>query len=147
MELKQLTLLDKLILLSLDDDKGTFIPESFEMEYGISAALLLELALADKIQIENQKVIVANDVPIQDTILNEFLLRITRTDGILPIHDWIERFASHAEDVQEKVLDRLLDANILRKQELSEVTVPEISSLTRRSIMKSLRGELLCLSL
>jgi hypothetical protein len=44
-----LTLIDQLILLALDDHKGNLIPDSTTFSYALAGALILELALEEKL--------------------------------------------------------------------------------------------------
>lgn len=55
-----MNLVDKLILLALDDDKGTFAAQPIALQYGLAGAVILELFLQERIKIVDKKVIIKN---------------------------------------------------------------------------------------
>ena len=59
-----LTLIDQLTLLALDDHKGNFIPDSTTFSYALAGALILELILEEKISVSDDyiKVIDKNSI-------------------------------------------------------------------------------------
>ena len=44
-----LNLIDQLTLLAIDDARGTFIPDSTSYSYALAGALILDLALKEKV--------------------------------------------------------------------------------------------------
>ncbi|GAA4826538.1 GOLPH3/VPS74 family protein [Algivirga pacifica] len=113
----KLTLIDQLVLLALDDEKGTFVSESYEMNYGIAAAILLELTLAEKIQIHEKRIQVLNKEAVANPILNRYLEEILDTRKEHTVTHWLERFAEKASLIKEDTLQHLVEQKILQKKE------------------------------
>ena len=69
----ELNLVDKFILLALDDDKGTFAREPFALTYGLAGAILLELSFKEYIDVVDKKVILRNHKRVGDPFLDSCL--------------------------------------------------------------------------
>ena len=65
-----LNLLDKLFLLALDDEKGTFVSDSEVFGYCIAGAILFELSIKERIQIVENKVKIVNKEKLNDEVLD-----------------------------------------------------------------------------
>ena len=52
-----LNLIDKFLLLALDDEKGKFNSGPFALTFGLSWAIFLELSLRESISIVDKKVV------------------------------------------------------------------------------------------
>jgi Golgi phosphoprotein 3 GPP34 len=75
------TLADDLLLVLLDPATGKPRTEGIKLDYGLAGALLLELALAMRIDVVGAKprkaqVVVVNDAPIEDDVLAEAARRV-----------------------------------------------------------------------
>lgn len=104
-----MNLLEELVLLAYDDD-GRRIVEGTRLDYTLGGALLVELALAERIGVEGGRVVVLNTTPVDDGLVTQALNRI-RTDGRdrKPGH-WVRKLA---EGVRQPVLDRLVAGEVL----------------------------------
>ena len=66
----RLNLVDELVLLALDDDKGEFVSNPITFGYGLAGALIFQLYVNGSIEISNKKVTVKNADTTGDNILN-----------------------------------------------------------------------------
>lgn len=112
-----LTLIDQLTLLALDDHKGNFIPDSTTFSYAIAGALILELILEEKINISEDFVKVTNRDKTGDQVLDDHIQMIYESKKQRKIKNWIDRFGQKSEKIKQATLDKLIDQRILEKKE------------------------------
>lgn len=113
-----LNLAEELLLLALDTDTGELIlPVTTSIPYGISGAILLELFNRDKIVLENNLVIVKNLDKLYDKILNEVLELFKKEKESKDLKYWVKKIIIEFPDLIEKVINNLVDKNILKKEE------------------------------
>ncbi|MEU7716975.1 GOLPH3/VPS74 family protein [Streptomyces tibetensis] len=89
------TLGEQLLLLSLDDESGA-AKESAKVAPAISAALLVELALAGRIDVADDKVTVVDTTPLGDPALDTALAEVAGRDKPGRTRDWITRLKTDA---------------------------------------------------
>ncbi|WDV51852.1 GPP34 family phosphoprotein [Streptomyces coeruleorubidus] len=89
------TLGEQILLLSLDDESGA-AKESAKVAPAVSAALLVELALAGRIDVTDDKVTVADATPLGDPALDSALADIAGRDKPGTTKDWITRLKTDA---------------------------------------------------
>jgi len=112
-----LNLLDKLFLLALDDEKGTFVSESEVFGYCIAGAILFELSIKERIQIVENKVKIANKEKLNDEVLDYCLEIISDSKKDRIVSHWIESIGSKEGSLRKKVLDKLISLEILEEKE------------------------------
>lgn len=105
------TLAAELALLSYDD-AGTNRLGTPKLDYGLAGAVLLELALAGRVEVIDGKVVVVDPGPVGSPLLDDLLGRIARDDKRRKPKDWITRLT---KGLRERVLDDLVDAGVLRR--------------------------------
>ena len=113
----KLNLIDKLTLLALDDDKGTFITAPLYFTYGIAGAIILELTLKNKIEIVDKKVIVKSRRAVGEPLLDLFLNKIIQSKKQRSLSHWIQSFGNKERDIKKETLKKLMTHGILTKRE------------------------------
>ena len=113
----ELNLVDKFLLLALDDDKGTFASEPFAMTYGLAGAILLELSLKESITIVDKKVILKSQRRVGDALLDKYLELITNSKKDRYIMHWVQTFGNKERAIKKEILDKLILKGILTKRE------------------------------
>jgi hypothetical protein len=103
-----LGLAEEIVLLGLDDDTGK--PVSYNASYAVSAAILAELVLRDRIRVEDGQVHVTDGTPTGDDVLDQALHRIRESSKTSLAH-WIRTEA--ADHQRDRILQRLVGAGIL----------------------------------
>src|SRR5690242_6826033 len=107
-----MNLAEEFLLLAYDDD-GTPLTDGTHLDNGLGGALLLELALAGRVDVADKKVVVLDSAATGDPMLDGALGRIRAEDrGRRPGH-WVTKFA---KDTRPQVLDRLVGSGVLTVQ-------------------------------
>jgi Golgi phosphoprotein 3 len=113
-----LTLAEELLLLAVDDEKGNVLSaSSMGLDYGLSGAVLMELILRDKVRSEGKKLIVVDSGPTGDDILDEALTRIQQAKRPRNTESWVSKMTGVVKNLRGRLLDRLIENGILRKEE------------------------------
>ena len=112
-----LNLLDKLFLLALDDEKGTFVSDSEVFGYCIAGAILFELSIKERIQIVENKVKIVNKEKLNDEVLDYCLEIISDSKKSRKVNHWIETIGYKEGSLRKKVLNKLISLEILEEKE------------------------------
>ena len=113
----ELNLVDKFILLALDDDKGVFAQEPFALTYGLAGAILLELSFKEYISIVDKKVVVRSHKRIGDPFLDTFLGHLTKSKKNKSLSYWIQSFGNKERSIKKDILDKFIRKGLLVKRE------------------------------
>ena len=111
-----LDLLEEFLLIALDDERGGFVIGSTALHYGFGGAVLLELALRNKIEIDGEKVILVDDCMETEPAINK-AIELIKASKVEKVKRWIEVLAKKAGDFKEDTLQRLINKGILSKEE------------------------------
>jgi Golgi phosphoprotein 3 len=113
--MKQLTLADEILVLMLRDDTGEIKRECTNVaNVAIAGGILMELSLLGKIDSDMTSLFVIDRNPTGDDLLDEALEKIAAEPKTWPSAWWIERLGDRRENLVQRVLDRLVQAGILR---------------------------------
>ncbi|UAM98890.1 GPP34 family phosphoprotein [Polaribacter litorisediminis] len=112
-----LNLIDKYLLLALDDEKGSFNSGPFALTYGFAGAIFLELSLRECVSIVDKKVVVNNFKRIDDTFLKKYVDLIKNSNRERSLKYWIQKFGNKERDIKKETLDKLISKGILVKRE------------------------------
>ncbi len=113
-----LTFVEEILLLMLDDQDGRLVdlPRS-AMNGVIAGAVLMDLAMHDRIDSDLQELRVVDRTPTGDPLLDTTLASLSAAQGGRNSSAWVEEVARDADDLREKALARLVSRGILRKEE------------------------------
>lgn len=113
-----LTFVEEILLLMLDDQDGRLVdlPRS-AMNGVIAGAVLMDLAMHDRIDSDLQELRVVNKTPTGDPLLDGTLASLSNAPNGRNSSAWVEEVARDADDLREKALARLVTRGILRKEE------------------------------
>ncbi|MYR46551.1 GPP34 family phosphoprotein [Streptomyces sp. SID5910] len=106
------TLGEQIMLLSLDDTTGAPQLQS-QSEFMISSASVLELALADRVRIEDDRLVVTDPTPPGVPALDTALARIAAADEPKDVQAWIFELREEAVDGARQ---GLLDKGVIREE-------------------------------
>jgi hypothetical protein len=115
MPVPDFSLQEEFLLLCLNDDTGRF--ETMFLGYGLNAAGLGELLLADRLRLENDKVKVADATPTGDEVLDTALTRLAMSKRIRALSWWVWRLYKQPATAQEILVPRLIRRGILTQRE------------------------------
>ena len=112
-----LTLMEELLLLALNDEKGNLVSSATALPYGLNGAILLELALAEKIDIDNKKLVVIAAPPTGNDLLDKALGILAGAPKNKPVKYWVVRLSSAMKGLKNELLEKLIEKEILVEQE------------------------------
>ena len=108
---------EEIVLLSLRDDDGKFVPvPAMSMQHALAGAVLMDLALENRIDTDPENLILVDSTPVGDSLLDPTLAMIAAGDQ----HDaryWVEQTARQADDIKDAALARLIERGILEQHE------------------------------
>lgn len=115
-----LTLSEKLLLLALNDEKGSVVfSASTALPYGLAGAILLELYLKDFISFRDDKVKVESRNDTGNEILDDALSLIIENNKLHDAKYWVQKLYSKISDLQERIANNLVSKKILTKEKHS----------------------------
>ena len=103
---------EEFALLAYRDD-GTPLTDGIHLDNGLGGALLLELALAEKVDVVAKKVVVLDPAPTGDPLIDEALRRVAEDQKARKPGHWIGKFAKGA---RAQVLDQLVTDGVVRRE-------------------------------
>ncbi|MCG8581472.1 MAG: GPP34 family phosphoprotein [Bacteroidales bacterium] len=112
-----LNILDKLVLLALDDEKGTFVSDSMVFGYCLAGAVIFELSIRDRIKIVDGKIRIVKEKRLNDEVLDYCLDIISDSKKDRKINHWIEILGNKEGSIRKIVLDKLISLKILQERE------------------------------
>lgn len=113
-----LTFPEEVMLLLLDDKDGRFFPvPDLSLHCALAGAVLMELALADRIDTDVQSLMLVDGTPTGDNLLDPTLKRIAETPGTRSARFWVETMSVDAETIRDEALSRLVGKGILGRSD------------------------------
>ncbi len=107
---------EELLLLALDDEKGTIVDKT-SIKYGLVGALLMDLALLNKIDTDLENLMIVDTSPTGDDILDDVLTQIAQSDRTRTTAYWLVHLSQNSNTIKERLLDRLIQKGILKREE------------------------------
>ena len=108
------SLAEELFLLLLDEQSGALrpiAPRAASLAFG--GAVLMELQLANRIDSDPESLVLIDPAPLGDDLLDPALAEIAAAEDRRDLVFWVERAAAWGDDVEEKVIARLVQRQIL----------------------------------
>ena len=97
----KLRFVEEIILLLLEDEGGRFIRvPSWSINYALAGAVLMDLALEDRIDTDLDSLVLLDSSPLGDSLLDPTLAEIAASEPHDTRH-WVEHIAERAEELQE----------------------------------------------
>jgi len=164
----RLTLLEEVILVGIKDKEGYTSFWNDNISSGLRGAMLIELALRGRITLDNtgmrkrsllsRRVIMKNDTPCGDILLDEALRHVKETDPPETCQSWIELLSGETwnplklryqiRNVRERIAKNLVEKGILTTEKQNFVvfdmtTHPLLDQCTKQSVIKKIQDTLL----
>jgi hypothetical protein len=112
------SLAEEIVLLSLDDDTGRPVGRSgMAPDLALAGALLMDLALAGRVDTDRDRIWVADHAPTRDAVADRVLAELAMPDAPGDARGAIMLLARGAPAAREALLARLVEAGVLRRQE------------------------------
>ena len=108
---------EEIILLLLNDGDGRFarVPK-WSLDYALAGGVLMDLALENRIDTDLENLILIDDSPTQDSLLDPTLKYITENKNRTTNY-WLEHVADRADGIRDEALGRLINAGILEVED------------------------------
>ncbi|MBU2670023.1 GPP34 family phosphoprotein [Actinoplanes bogorensis] len=104
-----MNLVEEFTLLAYDDD-GTPLTDGTHLDHGLGGGLLLELALAGRVDVVGKTVVALDISPTGDPLVDAALMQIVADDKPRKPGHWVSKFA---KTTRPQVLDKLVADGIL----------------------------------
>lgn len=163
-----LTLMEEVLLLGLKDREGYTSFWNDCISSGLRGCILVELALRGRIELEkpgmrkkslgSRRVILLNDTPTGDVLLDESLRHIKETDPPENVESWIEFLSGETwnplklkyqlRNVRERLAKNLVEKGVLTTDKqnfllFDMTTHPVVDSAQKAKVMKKVQSALL----
>jgi hypothetical protein len=112
-----LTLAEELFLLSINDEKGVIQKSAAQnLRYGLAAAMLSELILEGRLGMEDGHIVVLEEIPTFDELLNETLFKVTHENRPRKPSHWINALSRNYDLLENRLASALVMMGILQKE-------------------------------
>ena len=136
-----LTLAEELLLVALDDQRGTLLPmRPYAMEVASAAALVMDLSLLGRIDTDERSLTLISASATGNALLDDVLARIAADPGRHSTATWLQRIAT-LPGLQERIIDSLVHRGVLKSVEKRLLWVfktrvyPPTSGLEEREVL------------
>ncbi len=149
MSLPPLTLLEEFLLLALHDPVGQLYPlPPRALDVATAGAVLMDLALRERIDNDLTRLFVLDRIPIEDELLDPVLQTIALAPVLTPnpITYWLTFFSEEGEALRAKAFRRLESRGIVRHEDKKILWVfgtrryPLIHDTERREVRMRILG-------
>ena len=108
---------EEIILLLLNDDGGRFaaVPK-WSQDYALAGGVLMDLALENRIDTDLEKLVLVDEAPLDDSLLDPTLADIAGGEQ-RDARFWVERTAERADAIREEALARLISLGVLEARD------------------------------
>ena len=137
---------DEIMLLALKDEEGT-IASGTMYNYAVGGAIIAELLLKQKINVDPARkkklVSVVNTEPLNDSLIDEWLIKMSSAKRRKSLQDWVSRIAN-TRDLKHRIALQLCQQGILKMDEkkvlllFTQRIYPEINPAPEKRIIDRL---------
>ena len=112
-------LAEEILLLTLNNDGGDITPSvpPQSLHTLLAGALLMDLALEDRIDTDSERVILVDQTPVGDNLLDSVLVDIAAADEQRPVDYWLQRASTRGDEIREAALASLVQQGIVQSDE------------------------------
>ena len=117
--MSDLTFLEEITMMLLNEESGYFEPvEEWRMSCVLAGAVLMDLALQDRIDTDLESLNLLDTTPTGDELLDPILKELADAhEESKTVQYWVERMALKTQDLVQQSLERLAERGILEYQE------------------------------
>ena len=119
-----LTFYEEIIVLLLHDENGTFLPVSeHTLNRALTGAVLMDLAFANRIDTDPERLVVIDSAPTGDPLLDRILAQIAGAETGADSRSWIETLsaeeasAERGASIRAAALNKLVERGVLERRE------------------------------
>ena len=109
-----LTFLEELLLLCLDDETGLLRPAFAPwLDTAGAGALLMDLALKNRVDTDPKRLEIVDKTPTGEPLLDDALAIVSEVPSGQPIDAYLAQLSRHGERFRGEALDRLVERGVL----------------------------------
>ena len=108
---------EELLLLLLNEEVGEVAVPETNLGYALAGAVLMDLAIEGRIDTDLQHLVLVDQTPLDDDLLDPALTAITAAASPHDAEYWVRRLAGDARRIEEVALAGLREAGILQADE------------------------------
>ncbi len=115
---RKITLAEEVLLLLLDEKKGTLIQvPQLTLHFVLAGAILMELAIRNKVDSDIDSFYIINKDPTGEPVLDGILTKIDSSNGNQDLKYWVNAIADEGAEILESSINRLIERGILGRTE------------------------------
>ena len=109
---------EEILVLVLDEERGDLAPNlpARSLDLALAGAVLMDLALEDRIDTDLERLILVDPTPFGDDILDPTLAEIAKEGGSRDTGYWLGRIGGRGDRIRRAALARLIERGILRTE-------------------------------
>lgn len=107
---------EELLLMLLDANTGKLNRKNNRLTHGLIGGFLLDLILQGRLTIHKNRIIVIDETPTNDVLLDPIFERVNQESESLSIYSWLRILRLHFDNIEEVMLDNLVIKQVLRKE-------------------------------
>jgi Golgi phosphoprotein 3 len=113
-----LSMAESLVLLALDDEKGTVGWQNYdELDIGLAGALLADLALRGRIGVDGKRVRLLDSSQVIEPLLDEALTLVAGSSKERDPKGWVQETFHQVKHARDRTCAGLAEQGILRREE------------------------------
>ena len=113
----EIRLTEKFLLIAHNPEKGRFLINSIQLNYGIIGAILMEMTFDDRISIEKDKLLLKSFKNSKDPVISEITSTIKKSDKPRKLKYWISKLEKRARKYKWIFLERMQKEKLVRIEE------------------------------
>ena len=125
---------EEILLLLHNEERGDFAPglAPQSLNIALAGAVLMDLALEDRIDTDLEHLILVDATPLDDDLLDPTLADIARDTDTRDTSYWVTQTAKRGEEIRDKALARLINRGILEFEPEGIFILSRLVSRSRR---------------
>ena len=129
-----LSFTEELLLLLHDEDRGGLAPglAPHSLNTVLAGAVLMGLALENRIDTDLEHLILVDDTPLEDDLLDPTLADIARDTEVRDASYWVGQTAKRGDEIRDRALARLVKRGILESESEGVFFLSRLVSRSRR---------------
>ncbi|MFA7326230.1 MAG: GPP34 family phosphoprotein [Candidatus Kapaibacterium sp.] len=112
----ELSILEKITLIALDDDTGKWVTDSMRLNYALAGGVLLQLTQKKKIELVDNKVNILDNSPTDNFLMNDALTLIEEITNKKAVNV-VYKLARLTRKLKDGIVIDLMSKGILKEQE------------------------------
>lgn len=113
-----LTISEELLLLSMDDENGKLVSPTMDgLAYTLAGAVLFELMLLGKIEIDDDKVTVWPTRELGDPIFDMATARFRKKNAVKKVSYWIGQLSKDSKKIKKILIEKMVQLGALRVEQ------------------------------